>query len=291
MSSENTDHNGDSAMQRMIAESYEERKRAVEMVKKCIQALRDCPDMKDKKRLGLVQTIHLFWRHLPCPYTTDVGLETFSALEANKMNGDFNDEYEYKDPEQIKAEVKARVEREEAENHAEVLKELGTTDEEMAKLCGVHGWGFYPYELTQATSEDEWKALHDLRRSELFVQKLGVVYDTNHPDDRAPNHFPLVLKFQAVCIGTARLDLLEKGEGAIRLVAILKEEQRKGHGRVLEQKFEELARSMGVAKLFVNANRTAVGYYEKLGFIHEQWNDPTARATIAFDCVQMTKVI
>ncbi len=148
------------------------------------------------------------------------------------------------------------------------------------------------YELVQVESPEEWEALHNLRRSELFVQKEGIVYNDNHPDDHAPNHFPLVLKLGGRCIGTARLDLFDNGSGAIRLVAVDPTLQRQGHGRVLEQKFEELARSKGVSKLFVNANPTAIGYYEKLGFVHEDWEDPAGpRTGLAKGCAPMTKVI
>jgi N-acetylglutamate synthase-like GNAT family acetyltransferase len=146
------------------------------------------------------------------------------------------------------------------------------------------------YELVQASSPEDWEALHNLRRSELFARREGVTYEADHPDDRAPNHFPLVLKFQNQHIGTARLDLFEKGGAAIRLVAIARREQRKGHGRVMEQLFEEFARSQGVSKIFVNAHSSAVGYYERLGFVHEDWPEPSGtRSSIARDCVLMAK--
>ncbi|MEK7098390.1 MAG: GNAT family N-acetyltransferase [Patescibacteria group bacterium] len=148
------------------------------------------------------------------------------------------------------------------------------------------------YELVQASSPEDWEALHDLRRLELFARKKGVVYDTNHPDDRAAKNFPLVFKLNGKSIGTARLDVFDNGEGVIRLVAIAKEEQRKGYGRILEQKFEAFARSNGVSKLLVNANPTAVGYYEKLGFVHEEWNDPAGRLSgIGKDSIPMRKII
>ena len=146
------------------------------------------------------------------------------------------------------------------------------------------------YELVQASSPEDWEMLHNLRRSEIFAQREGVTYKADHPDDQAPNHFPLILRFQDQRIGTARLDLFENGGAAIRLVAIARQEQRKGHGRVMEQLFEEFARSKGVSKIFVNAHPSAVGYYERLGFVHEDWQEPSGtRSSIAKDCVLMTK--
>ena len=58
----------------------------------------------------------------------------------------------------------------------------------------------------------------------------------------------------------------------------------------MEQLFEEFARSKGVSKIFVNAHPSAVGYYERLGFVHEDWQEPSgARSSIAKNCVLMTK--
>lgn len=145
------------------------------------------------------------------------------------------------------------------------------------------------YELVQAASPEDWRFLHSLRRSELFERKEGVIYNTNHPDDRAPNHFPLVLKFQGRHVGTARLDILKDDvcDGVVRLVAIVKEEQRRGHGRVLMELFENLARFNGVDLLLLYAHLSAVGFYEKLNFIHEDWIDPTG--AVVEGLVPMTK--
>jgi N-acetylglutamate synthase-like GNAT family acetyltransferase len=91
-----------------------------------------------------------------------------------------------------------------------------------------------------------------------------------------------------MAIGTARLDLADRGKGIMRLVAITKPEQRKGHGRMLQEKLETFARGMGVADLYVNAARDAVGFYERMGFIREDWDD-AARKGIAGDAVPMKK--
>lgn len=148
------------------------------------------------------------------------------------------------------------------------------------------------YELVQVCTPEEWKSLHELRQAELFERKANIAYDTSHPHDFHRDHFPLVLKLSGRCIGTARLDLFGGGEGAIRLVAIQREEQGSGHGRILEELFERFARLKNVTRLYVNANPTAVGYYERLGFIHQEWDEPSGpRSEIAQDCIQMVKYI
>lgn len=144
------------------------------------------------------------------------------------------------------------------------------------------------YELVRVLTADEWKAVHDMRRAELFVRHPDIVYDENHPDDRVPGHFLFLLLLNGRAIGTARLDLGSRGQGIMRLVAITKTEQRKGHGRVLQERFETFARGNGVADLYVNAARDAVGFYERMGFIPEHFDD-AARKGIADDTVPRRK--
>ena len=144
------------------------------------------------------------------------------------------------------------------------------------------------YELVQVLTADEWRAVHDMRRTELFARRPRIVYDENHPDDRMPGHFLLLLLLNGGPVGTARLDLGARGQGIMRLVAITKSEQRKGHGRVLQERFETLARGLGVTDLYVNAAPDAVGFYERMGFVREHWDD-AARKGIADDTVPMRK--
>ena len=144
------------------------------------------------------------------------------------------------------------------------------------------------YELVQVLTADEWQAVHDLRRAELFVRHRCIVYDENHPDDRMPGHFLFLLLLKGQAIGTARLDLGVRGQGIMRLVAIAKPEQRKGHGRFLQQRFETFARGMSVTDLYVNAARDAVGFYERMGFVREHFDD-AARKCIADETVPMRK--
>ncbi len=145
--------------------------------------------------------------------------------------------------------------------------------------------------LAPASCSEDWEALHDLRRTELFAGK-DIIYNPHHPDDFAANHFPLVFKDQGECVGTTRLDLLGDGAAAIRLVAISKKYQRRGYGKILLELLEDRARSHGVSKLFVNARPTAIGYYERFGFRTEDWNDPCGPCVGIFkDCVPMAKNI
>jgi GNAT superfamily N-acetyltransferase len=144
------------------------------------------------------------------------------------------------------------------------------------------------YELRPVRSAEDWRNMHRIRRRVLFApERHSIQYDENHPDDRAEQNIPFLLLLDSGPIGVVRLDL--KGKIAVvRLVAVVPEEQRKGHGRKLDALVEAEARSRGVTTLRVNAARDAVGYYEKMGWRQAVW-DKSELTGLARDCVQMIK--
>jgi GNAT superfamily N-acetyltransferase len=145
------------------------------------------------------------------------------------------------------------------------------------------------YELVTVTRPDEWEAYHAIRRVELFEARGRIgVYDADHPDDRAPDHFPLLLKWNGRPIATTRLDVRKSGFAMVRLVAVVKAEQRRGHGRALAARTEAFARARGVTRLLVNAAADAVGFYERIGFVPEVW-DAAELVGWNADSVQMAK--
>lgn len=146
------------------------------------------------------------------------------------------------------------------------------------------------YELVLASSPADWERYHEIRNEVLFEGRgRHSVYNPNNPDEHAPNNFPLLLKLNGVSIGTTRLDVRTDGTAIVRLVAITKDEQSKGHGTALQKMVEDFAKNKGVKKLLVNSAPDAVGFYEKIGFTHESWN-PNELRGISAGSVQMSKL-
>jgi N-acetylglutamate synthase-like GNAT family acetyltransferase len=147
------------------------------------------------------------------------------------------------------------------------------------------------YELAPVSTREEWSAYHAIRLSELFeAHGNRALYEPDHPDERRPNHFPLLLKLDTRPIGATRVDLLAPGVAGFRGVAILRSEQRHGHGRILNAESEAFARARGARKIVVNAHPTAVGYWERLGFAPESFN-PAELVGAAAVCIQMAKYL
>jgi len=144
------------------------------------------------------------------------------------------------------------------------------------------------YELVDVTSEGDWRAYHTLRREVLREARGRYNYDDKHADEYLAANHPLLLKLNGRPIGTVRLDDLNNGAGAVRLVAIAGDVQRQGHGRMLTVMVESCARGLGLKTLFVNAAPEAVGSYERLQWEYFIW-DETEFVGIAADCKQMRK--
>lgn len=113
------------------ARMYDEHEESAEKARKCIQELRDRPDMPDGHRRRLVETILWCWDDLPNPFLHDADQELDLARSFGELVGDPD-------------EFRAMIEQEHAEDRASVLKELGTTDEELKQLFGGHAQGFFP---------------------------------------------------------------------------------------------------------------------------------------------------
>jgi GNAT superfamily N-acetyltransferase len=102
-----------------------------------------------------------------------------------------------------------------------------------------------------------------------------------------PANVPYLLMLDGAPIGITRLD--RRGTtGVVRLVAIVRDRQGQGHGRVLSDLVEIEARRFGITRLQVNAHPDAVGYYERTGWKREEW-DRSEMVGLAVHAVQMVK--
>ena len=144
------------------------------------------------------------------------------------------------------------------------------------------------YDLLRVTAKHDWEDYHSIRRRVLWERRGLWKYDDTHADEYKTSNHPLLLRLDGRAIGTVRLDEFGSGIGAIRLVAIETDLQQQGHGRVLSEYVENYARILGMKTPYVNAAPEAVGYYQRLGWRPEVW-DQAELVGIASDCHQMSK--
>jgi GNAT superfamily N-acetyltransferase len=136
------------------------------------------------------------------------------------------------------------------------------------------------YRLSRPASAAEWRAYHAIRRDVAF-EADG---DADQADELAPGHYPLLLWLKEEPVGTIRVDSLDGGDAALRLVAINPALQGKGHGRALLRHAEAFARDIGCRRAVVYSTLEAVGFYASAGYAEDPWDD------LSFGgIVQMTK--
>lgn len=126
------------------------------------------------------------------------------------------------------------------------------------------------YRLSRPGSVEEWAAYHDIRRRVAFEAGEAIEDD---PEERAQGNFPLLLKLGGAPIGTIRVDSLNNGDAALRLVAIDPCRQREGHGRILLREAEGFAREIGCRRAVVYATPEAAGFYAAAGYAEDEFDD------------------
>lgn len=145
------------------------------------------------------------------------------------------------------------------------------------------------YSLASPQNEQDWQDYHDIRRIVLFEARGRFnIYSPDHPDEYKQGNHPLLLKREGRSIGTVRLDERDEGAGVVRLVAITQNEQGNGSGRVLDRLVMQVAHDLGMKILYVNAEPTAHGYYQKTGWQDYDW-DAAEAASANGDVIQMKK--
>ena len=122
------------------------------------------------------------------------------------------------------------------------------------------------YELVTPSSPADWDIYHDIRRVILFESRgRSGVYDPQHPDECKPNHFPKLLLFEKLSVGVIRIDI--DGETArFRRVAIVADQQRRGHGRTLISLSETFSIEHNARKVEASVAADAVEFYRCCGY-------------------------
>jgi len=130
------------------------------------------------------------------------------------------------------------------------------------------------YSLQPVRSPREWKAYHAIRRDAIFAALLpDQAYDEHDPDEFERGRLPHVLVRDGEVIGTVRIDLIGATQAGLRLIAIRRDLQRQGHGRVLLQLAEQAARAFGRIEIVINAHPTSLTFYLANGYREGEWRD------------------
>jgi hypothetical protein len=109
---------------------------------------------------------------------------------------------------------------------------------------------------------DEARAEARRIRELVFVREQGVPLALEMDDQDADCDHALALTEDGLAVGTGRL----LPDGHIGRMAVLKEWRAKGAGALLLQSLIEQARQRGHARVRLNAQLDAAGFYRRFGF-------------------------
>ena len=102
-------------------------------------------------------------------------------------------------------------------------------------------------------------------RDDILRKPLGLSF-TREELEREKNNLHIVAYEDERMLGCCML--LEEDPETVRLrqMAVMNDLQGKGIGKALMQFAENLARDRGYKKIIMHARKTAIGFYEKLGY-------------------------
>jgi predicted GNAT family N-acyltransferase len=118
-------------------------------------------------------------------------------------------------------------------------------------------------------------------RNRVFVEEQGISPELEFDELDPHCHHVVARDDQGKPIGTGRLS----PQGQIGRMAVLKEWRHQGVGKSILRTLIEKARSLGWAKVTVNAQVTACGFYQAFGFSLE--GEPFIKAGIPHQAMQL----
>jgi GNAT superfamily N-acetyltransferase len=130
------------------------------------------------------------------------------------------------------------------------------------------------YRLRPTRSPRDWAAYHAIRRDAIFAPLLpGQAYDESAGDEFKPGNLPHVLLCDGEIVGTVRIDLIDDTQAGLRLIGILRDRQRQGHGARLLALAEAVILNLGRSEVVINAHPTSLSFYLANGYREGNWRD------------------
>ena len=119
----------------------------------------------------------------------------------------------------------------------------------------------------------EWAAYYRLRYAVLRQPWQQPPGSERCPADEEPNTVHALLlahnhdKAKPVALAVGMLQHIDARQGQIRFMAVAPAAAGTGVGRRVVAYLEKEARAMGLTEIVLHARETAVGFYEKLGYV------------------------
>ena len=125
--------------------------------------------------------------------------------------------------------------------------------------------------LRAPDTAEEFSQYYQLRWQILrkpWQQMLGSEQD-EHEKDAIHR---MIIDEQANVLAVGRLEKSAIQQGQIRFMAVDDKAQGQGYGQQIIYALEQQARQLGMTEICLNARQTALGFYEKLGYVNQGYS-------------------
>lgn len=103
----------------------------------------------------------------------------------------------------------------------------------------------------------------NLVRYSVFVQEQNVP-ENLEIDERDHVCLHVIIKTNNNPIATGRIDIDK--DGKIGRVAVIKDYRNQGYGSLIIHKLEEIAQQQGLTSVWLNAQKSSINFYRRLGY-------------------------
>ena len=119
-------------------------------------------------------------------------------------------------------------------------------------------------EIRSPKTNNEWVEYYDLRYRVLREPWNQPIGSEINEGDSSEQHFALYSDLNLIAVG--RLDQCEEKKRQIRFMAVEKNEQGSGYGKMLMIEMEKYCRNDKVNEIILHARESAIPFYEKLSY-------------------------
>ena len=119
-------------------------------------------------------------------------------------------------------------------------------------------------EIRSPKTDKEWIEYYDLRYRVLREPWNQPIGSERNEGDASEQHFALYKGINLFAVG--RLDKCEGEKLQIRFMAVEKNEQGSGYGKMLMIEMEKYCRNNKVNEIILHARESAIPFYEKLSY-------------------------
>jgi GrpB-like predicted nucleotidyltransferase (UPF0157 family)/GNAT superfamily N-acetyltransferase len=133
--------------------------------------------------------------------------------------------------------------------------------------------GFEGKLIVEALTETEWEAYHRIRKEQIF-DRLGVLYDPQHPTITAENHYHFVMSLGTTIVGVAHVEFLDEHRAALRPFAMDTPYQNSGYGSWFLTQIERWLTHRHKSLVQLHSDPLAVPFYKRLGYRELPFTEP-----------------